>query len=214
MKRTGFALRRADPTARASVPVFKPKRCKVCKESFRPTRSIQPVCAAMACNVGYAEALLAKKKATAAKADRKETKAKLEKLKTRSDYIKEAQREFNRYIRLRDAKRLCICCAMPLGLFSVGGAYDCGHYRSVGSAPHLRFDERNAHAQRKQCNRYGAGRAVDYRIGLVARIGLEAVVQLEADQAPKHYSIEDLKAIKAEFRAKTRALQTAAEDQP
>ena len=54
-----------------------------------------------------------------------------------------------------------------------------------GSAAHLRFDERNAHAQRKVCNRWGAGRAVDYRIGLVARIGLAAVEALESDNAPK-----------------------------
>ena len=45
----------------------------------------------------------------------------------------------------------------PLGTGEVGGAYDCGHYRSTGSAAHLRFDERNAHAQRKVCNRWGAG---------------------------------------------------------
>lgn len=141
------------------------------------------------------------------KAERKIDKAKRESLKTRSDYMKDAQREFNKYIRTRDAGKLCICCDLPLGLFSIGGAYDCGHYRSVGSAPNLRFDERNAHAQRKQCNRYGAGRAVDYRRGLLARIGAPAVEALESDQTPRHYSIEDLKQIIQTYRAKARALE-------
>jgi len=140
------------------------------------------------------------------KEDKRADRERKVKLKTRSDYIKEAQVAFNRYIRLRDAGKLCICCSMPLGLFSVGGAYDCGHYRSVGSAPHLRFDERNAHAQRKQCNRHGAGRAVDYRRGLVERYGVAYVEDLERDQSPKHYTIEDLKAIKTKYRALTKAL--------
>jgi hypothetical protein len=139
--------------------------------------------------------------------EKREDKKKRESLKTRSDYIKEAQREFNKYIRLRDRGQNCICCDQPLGKGEVGGAYDCGHYRSVGSAPHLRFDPRNAHAQNKQCNRYGAGRAVDYRRGLIGRLGAHVVEVLEADQSPKHYSIEDLKAIKADYRRKTRELE-------
>jgi hypothetical protein len=95
---------------------------------------------------------------------------------------------------------------------SIGGGYDCGHYRSVGSAPHLRFDERNAHAQRKQCNRWGSGRAVDYRIGLIKRIGLEKVEALESDQTVKKYTIDDLKSIISAYKAKFKALK-ARQDQ-
>jgi hypothetical protein len=138
--------------------------------------------------------------------ERKADRARREKLKTRSDYMKDAQREFNSYIRARDRGAPCICCGKPLGDGEVGGAFDCGHFRSVGSAPHLRFHEDNAHGQRKYCNRYRAGNAVEYRAGLVQRIGLERVVALEADQSPKHYTIEDLKQIIATYRAKTREL--------
>jgi len=131
-----------------------------------------------------------------------------ERIKTRSQWIKEVQIVFNKFIRLRDAGRPCICCGMPLESDGqVGGAYDCGHYRSVGSAPHLRFDERNAHAQRKQCNRYGSGRAVDYRIGLIARIGLDAVEALEADQSAKHYTIDELKELKKLYQRKCKEMQ-------
>jgi hypothetical protein len=145
------------------------------------------------------------------KAERKADRAKREKLKTRSDYLKEAQREFNRYIRLRDASRPCICCGQPLKSGLVGGGYDAGHYRSVGSAPHLRFDERNVHAQRKQCNRWGAGRAIDYRLGLIGRIGQAAVEAIERDQTPRNYSADELKALRDTYRRLARELKAKAE---
>jgi hypothetical protein len=150
---------------------------------------------------------LAKKQAKEAREERAKDKAKREKLKTRSDWIKEAQIAFNRFIRLRDAGRPCICCGVPLASERVGGGFDCGHYRSVGSAPHLRFDERNAHGQTKQCNRYGAGRAVDYRRGLVDRIGLDALEALEADQTPRKWTVDELKAIRDLYRQKAKALE-------
>lgn len=141
------------------------------------------------------------------KAERKKDRERKEKLKTRSDYMKEAQIAFNAYIRERDKHKPCICCGKVLPLDAVGGGFDCGHYRSVGSAPHLRFDERNAHGQLKQCNRYGSGRAVDYRIGLIKRIGVAVVMAIEADNEPKHYTIEDLKGIRDHFRAKLKELK-------
>ncbi len=89
----------------------------------------------------------------------------------------------------------------------MGGAYDCGHYRSTGSAPHLRFDPANAHAQRKVCNRWGAGRAVDYRIGLIARIGLAAVERIEADHRVHKWTREELVAIRETYKAKLKQLK-------
>ena len=43
MKRTAF-LRKPDPKARLTVPVFKPKPCACCKEKFTPTRLLQAAC--------------------------------------------------------------------------------------------------------------------------------------------------------------------------
>jgi hypothetical protein len=186
----------------------KMKRCRVCREPFMPRLTTQPCCYKYECQVTYATAHALKSQEKRVKADRKETREKKQALKTRSQWMKEAQVEFNRFIRIRDSSLPCICCGLPLGnIGAVGGGYDCGHYRSVGSAPHLRFDERNAHAQRKQCNRYGSGRAVDYRIGLINRIGVEAVEELEADQTAKHYTIDDLKAIKAKYKTLCRELE-------
>lgn len=158
------------------------------------------------CAQGIAEAKRAKATKQAVSQDKRETRAKLETFKGLPEFKKEAQVAFNKFIRARDADKPCICCGKPLGAGEVGGSYDCGHYRSVGSAPHLRFDERNAHAQRKICNRWGAGRAVDYRLGLIARIGLEAVESLEADQDPRKYTIDDLKEIKKKYTAKAREI--------
>ena len=188
-----------------SIPK-KPRKCRVCKSDFQPSKPLQNVCGPE-CAIKQAQAKRSKAERIAGIEDRKVIKAKLDKLKTARDWTKEAQIAFNAYIRARDASKPCICCGLPLQSSSVGGDFDCGHYRSVGSAPHLRFDERNAHGQRKQCNRWGAGRAVDYRIGLISRIGRESVESIEADQTPRKYSIEELKAIKAYYIAKTKELR-------
>lgn len=173
---------------------MKPKKCDYCRCEFIPERPMQKVCC-----LGCAVALAKRKRE---KVERANDRQKREKLKTRSQWMKEAQIEFNAYIRERDKDKVCICCGEPLTKDAVGGGFDAGHYRSVGSAPNHRFNESNCHGQRKQCNRYGAGRAVDYRIGLIGRIGIASVEALESDNEPKHYTIEDLKQIKAYYRAK------------
>lgn len=147
------------------------------------------------------------------KSEKKETRERLEKLRTKRDYVKIAQIAFNAYIRERDKNQLCICCDKPLGNFdSKGGAYDAGHYRSVGSAPHLRYNEDNCHGQRKVCNQYGAGRAVDYRIGLIKRIGIDRVEALESNNAPRKYSVDELKEIAAYYRKKLKELKNNGEN--
>lgn len=186
----------------------KPKKCRntECRQSFQPRNSLQVVCSPK-CGLALAAIQRKKKEAQAAKVDRQKTKEKREQLKTRGDYTKDAQQAFNEFIRWRDrvAGHSCISSGKPLDWS--GNAVDAGHYRSTGSAPHLRFDERNCHAQSKHDNRYLSGNAVDYRLGLIVRIGLDAVEALEADQAPKHYSIEDLKAITRQYRTKTKELK-------
>lgn len=140
--------------------------------------------------------------------DAKQTRARKLALKTLPEWIKDVQRVFNAYIRARDQHQPCICCGRTSNKqFLTGSNWDAGHYRSTGSAPHLRFDERNVHRQLVQCNRDGAGRAVDYRRGLIARIGLAAVEALEADQAPRRYTIDELKRLKVEFSGKLRAVK-------
>jgi hypothetical protein len=186
------------------------KTCKnpACKTSFVPQRLGQAVCN-YACGLAIKDVNQEKARKALADVGRKEVKAQKEKLKSRGEHMRETQIAFNAYIRLRDqiAGHACISSGKPLDWS--GNAVDAGHYRSVGSAPHLRFDERNCHAQSKQDNRFLSGNAVDYRIGLIARIGLEAVDALEADQSVRKYTVDDLKAIKAHYRALARELKRA-----
>lgn len=179
------------------------KTCKVCAEKFTPTRAIQPTCGKFSCGMEYGLRVIAKTKAAKA---RKEAKAHREakvKAKTARDYLPLAQAAFNKYIRLRDADRPCISCGITYG------RWNAGHYRSVGSNPALRFEPLNNHKQCVQCNQSKSGNAVEYRIGLIARIGQEAVEWLEGPHEPKKYTVDDLKAIKAEYTRKAKELDRA-----
>ena len=189
-----------------SIPK-KPRTCRVCETVFQPSRPLQTVCGP-ACAIEQAKFKRAKAERIAAAEDRKTVKIKLEQIKPRSQWMREAQAAFNAY--RREVAKVngypCISSGKPLDWS--GNNVDAGHYRSVGSAPHLRFVEDNCHAQSKHDNRYLSGNAVDYRIGLIARIGLAAVEALEADNEPRKYTIEELKAIKATYIAKLRLIRS------
>jgi len=182
---------------------LKERSCAHCKARFMQVRHGQQVCSTE-CTIARAEAKQAKKIAKAKQAGRKADKIKREKLKTRSDYIKEAQVAVNKYVRLRDAGRGCISCGSLLVLGGTGGGFDAGHWRSRGASPHLRFEEDNIHGQCKRCNLYGSGMAIEYRAGLIKRIGLARVEALEADQEPRKHSIQDLIEIRDKYRAKAK----------
>ncbi|HBO2348858.1 recombination protein NinG [Pseudomonas aeruginosa] len=191
-----------------STRQLKPKICQntECGTKFIPQRLGQRVCSP-ACALATKDKHQAPARKAIADRNRREIKARKEKLKSRSDHLREAQQAFNEFIRWRDriAGHACISSGLPLDWS--GNQTDAGHYRSTGAAPHLRFNENNCHAQRKLDNRYLSGNAVDYRVGLIARIGLAAVEELEADNSVRKYTVEDLKAIKAHYRAKVRELK-------
>lgn len=134
---------------------------------------------------------------------RAETRKAKERLKTRSDWMKEAQAAVNAWVRWRDRDLPCISCGNH-SEEKFGGARDAGHYRSRGSAGHLRFDLRNIHSQCVRCNRYLSGNVADYRVGLIDRIGIEAVEAIEADQAERRFDVEYLKRLKAIYTRRLR----------
>ena len=140
---------------------------------------------------------------------RKELREKKLALKTRSEWIQDVQKVFNEFIRLRDNKLGCISCGVPFMSSAVGGSYDAGHYQSRGAKPHLRFVENNVAGQCKRCNRYLSGNVANFRTGLIARIGIEAVEALESDNAPRHYTIDDLKSLKSLYQTKIKELERA-----
>ena len=139
------------------------------------------------------------------KADKKETKRKLDAMQTRPQLLRKAQTAFNAYIRARDKGKPCISCDKPLD----GGAntFDAGHYRSVGSAPHMRFVEDNCHGQCKHCNNWLAGNHVEYRKRLLERIGERQLELLESDNTLRKYTKEGLEEIAKHYREETRRLE-------
>jgi hypothetical protein len=191
----------------------KPKKCKnpACGSSFPPQRLGQAVCSPK-CALAMAPANADKARKAIAQRDRREIKVRKEKLKSRADHLREAQAAVNEYVRLRDAQLPCISCdSMPNDSdLMTGSRWDAGHYRSVGACPELRFEPLNIHRQCVKCNRNLSGNAVEYRIRLVLRLGAETVAWLEGSHEPRKYTVEEIKTIKAEYRAKTRELKRAA----
>ena len=126
--------------------------------------------------------------------------------RNKSWYVKKAQEAFNAYIRERDKDEPCISCG-KFGLENKhGGAWDCGHFKSIGAFPELRYEPLNAHKQCKSCNS-GSGKfgkfhkkeltvSAEYRERLIKKIGPDNVNWLEGKHEAKHYTKEQLEEIK------------------
>lgn len=198
---------------RTAIKEVKQKSCKACGGKFRPSLSTQKACS-VKCALDLAKQPANQQVARKAidQRDRREIKVRKEKLKSRADHLREAQAAVNEYVRLRDAHLPCISCdSMPNDSdLMTGSRWDAGHYRSVGACPELRFEPLNIHRQCVKCNRNLSGNAVEYRIRLVLRIGADKVAWLEGPHPARKYTIEEIKTIKAEYRAKTRELKKEA----
>jgi len=177
----------------AKSPKLRKGKCSICKQPFEK-RSMRHI----ACGVECAQEAAKRKRE---KLERRDLRLARQGLKSRSRWLGEAQTVFNKFIRERDANQPCISC----GRFHEG-AYDAGHYRSVGSMPALRFHEDNCHKQCVPCNQHKAGNVVEYRIHLLEKIGADRLAFLEGAHEAAKYTIEDAKRIKAEYRAKLKAL--------
>ena len=197
---------------RTALKDVKQKTCKACGEKFAPMFNTAQVVCSPKCALAHAPANSEKARKAIAQRDRREIKVRKEKLKSRADHLREAQAAVNEYVRLRDAHLPCISCdSMPNDSdLMTGSRWDAGHYRSVGARPELRFEPLNIHRQCVKCNRNLSGNAVEYRIRLVLRIGADKVAWLEGPHLARKYTVEEIKTIKAEYRAKTRELKKEA----
>lgn len=186
----------------------KPKTCTECKAKFDPWTSLQKVCSP-ACALAAGRKQIQKAKDATDKERRAWVRKEKTRLKTRGEWLKDAQTEFNKFIRVRDKHQPCISCGSypdNSGLIT-GSRVDAGHYRSVGACPELRFEELNCHAQCVRCNQHLSGNTVEYRIRLLQRVGPETVEWLEGPHDPKHYTIEDFKRIAKHYRKAARELE-------
>lgn len=86
---------------------------------------------------------------------------------------------FSEYIRLRDADwngyAYCISC----GKTAFWKDLDAGHFISKNSGDYFYFLEDNVNAQCPHCNRFLHGNLLNYRRGLICKIGEEEVDKLE-----------------------------------
>jgi hypothetical protein len=95
---------------------------------------------------------------------RKEKKERSERLKTRSEWMQDLQDVFNTFIRTRDKDKPCISCGTFTG------------------------------KKCEYCNTHLSANLIEYRIGLVKRIGVDIVEFLERkDHAPLKLTVEEIK---------------------
>lgn len=160
---------------------------KTCRKLFEPRSMTHKVCSPECSAVHVA--------AEKARVVRKERQEGLAKLKRRADWMKETQAALNAWIRLvRDRDLPCISC----GRFHEG-QFHAGHYLARGSHPHLALVEMNLAKQCQPCNVHLSGNQLQFRKGLIERVGLATVELLEADMTPRKYTVDELKAIKADY---------------
>lgn len=185
------------------------KKCKQCNQ-YIPVGQGVKINTGFFCSIEsamiFAREKASKKKLAdqrkAEQAERRELKKRKDSLKSRSEWLREAQSAFNRYIRLRDHAEPCISCQRHHQ-----GQYHAGHYLTVGANPELRFDELNCWKQCSACNNHLSGNIVNYRINLLAKIGQEGLDYLEGPHKPKKYTADDIKGIKAKYNKLANDLQ-------
>lgn len=184
---------------------LKAKKCKNCGSLFTPFNSMQKVCG-VKCASDYVHKQNEEKKEKEWRAYKKAWK---EDNKAHPELVKEAEKEFNAYIRERDRNEPCISCGNKnTGPDSLRAHnYDSGHYRSKASAPHMRFNEDNAHKQCVRCNRDLSGNIVEYRKRLIEKIGIERLEAVENNNEIRKFTKEELKEIKLKYRRMTKRLK-------
>ena len=153
-----------------------------------------------ACSPSCAAEIAKKKREKVEKANDRQ---KRESMKTLTQWANETQSEFNALRREQDlaAGYGCISCGTHKAK-----QWHAGHYRNVKTHKSLRFSPYNVHLQCSQCNCDEGGNKIEYRINLVKRIGVEMVEVLEADNDIKKWTVEELKALRKEFKAQRKAL--------
>lgn len=141
---------------------IKLKQCKQCGEMYKPFNTLQVVCSAI-CALEFNS--------------KKEIDKRFKVMKSDSRSLIElrnlARVSFQIYIRQRDENLPCISCNKTYA------KWDAGHYLKAEIYTELIFNEDNVHKQCSYCNLQLAGNLIEYRKGLVKRIGIKRVQVLE-----------------------------------
>ena len=155
------------------------------------------------------------------KARKKENVRRMTKTTLREQDLKKqrklTQTVFNKMIRLLDKDEPCASCGKEEHEIkdTYFGKWDCGHFKSIGGFPELRFIPLNAYKQCKGCNGgshyYAHKRATvaqEYEERLIKRIGQDKVNWLNGPHKPAKYTCPELIQMRKEFSAENRRLES------
>ncbi len=162
------------------MKLFKNKSCKACGSIFPQYKSTEVVCS-IKCAVDY-QKLPKQQEKIAKQAKKREAKEfnafkenHKQKHKSLTEYESEAKKEFQRWIRERDADQPCISC----GNYNTDD-WAGGHYHPAGIYSGVIFNELNCHKQcNSHCNKFLGGNLIEYRKHLSVKIGEDNLVKLE-----------------------------------
>jgi hypothetical protein len=188
------------------------KRCRICRTEFEPRNTLQQTCKP-ACAIEYSRTSskerLAKDAKRAFHVERRVSRRRGALTKAKDGY--QARADGVQLVHPATGSRAAVHLLWQLHRRQrTGSRWDAGHYRSTGAAPHLRFNEDNCHRQRVVCNRNGSGRAVEYRRGLINRIGIARVEALENDNSIRKFSALELREVRDLYRRRRKEMEKAA----
>ena len=188
---------------------FKRTRCPHCKGKLEPGQRIHPDCIEPWSDEQEAKSIRkAEKQARlAARVEKAKDRQLRESQKKLYQLIAEAQKEFNTFIRLRDADKGCFVCGEPFQAQQHGGSYDAGHVRSRGAAGHLRFNEDNCHGECKRCNSPMGAKPHQIEEGAIRRIGHARYEALRTNNTPRQWDKDEVRGIRDHYRAKVKEMR-------
>ena len=178
-------------------------KCKFCKEPAAIKIQMANYCG-VECAYKQARKLQEQAKKRKEVKDNRLNAERKKALKTRAEWLKDAQSVFNRFIRLRDEAQPCISCQRHHL-----GQYHAGHYLTVGACPELRFNELNVNKQCAPCNNHLSGNLINYRTHLLVKIGPKSLAALEGKHEPLKLTIEQIKELIATYKAKIKGHPTS-----
>jgi hypothetical protein len=146
------------------------------------------------------------------KMDRKTLKAAGEIGKTKSDWMREADKWFSRFIRLRDTREnsngprsgRCVTC----GDHRIMADLDCGHWirrEHWGT----RYDEKNCHAQCSfKCNNLGGGKEREHQeaIEKIHGQGTSTIIRIRSEDYRRKPTAKEFQAIADKYEKKVSEL--------
>lgn len=173
-------------------------KCKICKITFEKKSFNQQWCTPE-CAIELIKLNNQKKAKQKQKEENKTDKAIKQKLKSYSQKLADAKKVFQKWIRERDEHHPCISCGSPTS----NPYWDAGHFKKAELYRGVIFNENNVHKQCRKCNFYMDGNELNYRVGLIKKIGIEQVEELEqfAEQTKIYkYTDDELQLIKIKYK--------------